>query len=475
MIRLPAPPETFTTRQINCVVCNEQFTISVDSPNAPHRSAAWHRPEPFQSHQQAVAEQGWHNNELVNCPRCHADNRNWLYILAPHDPSTSLNPLIRLEKRVTRAWQRFPAAVVGILLASMLALPAMIIGWQFDLGLGRIFLISIFILLAAIVPPFILTTHWRDWRLERHLRDYILIQRTARQTAVIRGFLLILVFTSLPVIFVNVLPYSFSRLSGSMSSSAPATAVNSSEAITKLKALENRYINEVALFVNALEQVDDRDEEYIRSVVDDFIETTEQAKKDLRSSRRDQEKLLEETVVEATTNIKDAQIEQITKVLQGNFRFIFLWCLLVGLSSFISVAMTLFSLSNFVLKIDAQLPRPIFTNVSEMVRVAMIEMGQSLRMNGELEQIQWAKIRHNVEGGISMIGLRHNTMNGGDPPINTMVQAQRYDVETDKWGHVRAADVRDVRVPNQPVSSSYNSPVSEGFFQDVPSQHRRRP
>jgi hypothetical protein len=260
-----------------------------------------------------------------------------------------------------------------------------------------------------------------------------------------------------------------------MSSSAPATAVNSSEAITKLKALENRYINEVALFVNALEQVDDRDEEYIRSVVDDFIETTEQAKKDLRSSRRDQEKLLEETVVEATTNIKDAQIEQITKVLQGNFRFIFLWCLLVGLSSFISVAMTLFSLSNFVVKIDAQLPRPIFTNVSEMVRVAMIEMGQSLRMNGELEQIQWAKIRHNVEGGISMIGLRHNTMNGGDPPINTMVQAQRYDVETDKWGHVRAADVRDVRVPNQPVSSSYNSPVSEGFFQDVPSQHRRRP
>ncbi|MCA9978664.1 MAG: hypothetical protein KC413_23050, partial [Anaerolineales bacterium] len=108
MLNLPEPPRTRISRQLTCVSCQEQFTIAEDTPVC-HESPSenWHMPadmypdvqmryEPDRSQRPVTPEtlaipnqnannyQSWDNNlHPINCPRCGADNRNWLHILNP--------------------------------------------------------------------------------------------------------------------------------------------------------------------------------------------------------------------------------------------------------------------------------------------------------------------------------------------------------------------------------------------------------
>ena len=109
MLNLPALPQTRIARQLTCVCCNHVFTIAEDDAlRESARSQQWQFPpdahhdaqlryQPDRSLRPVITEaradsninpdafQTWDENrrDQINCPRCGADNRNWLHIVNP--------------------------------------------------------------------------------------------------------------------------------------------------------------------------------------------------------------------------------------------------------------------------------------------------------------------------------------------------------------------------------------------------------
>ncbi len=112
MLNLPALPQTRIARQLTCVCCNHVFTIAEDDAlRDPPRTPKWQFPpdnhhdaqlryQPDRSRRLVMTEaraganidpddfQNWDDErrDQINCPRCGADNRNWMHIV---NPSTS--------------------------------------------------------------------------------------------------------------------------------------------------------------------------------------------------------------------------------------------------------------------------------------------------------------------------------------------------------------------------------------------------
>ncbi len=114
MINAPVPPDTLVTRQITCICCQEQFTVSVDEPNrrSPGRRAqSWHVPVDQPAYTRLRYEDDCHQRTIipapraapmlnpeerphrdpfqyyfVYCPRCGADNSNWLNFMRQPRP-----------------------------------------------------------------------------------------------------------------------------------------------------------------------------------------------------------------------------------------------------------------------------------------------------------------------------------------------------------------------------------------------------
>lgn len=122
MIELPLPPRTFTTRHVRCISCEELFAVAEEFFEENQRRAGgredanggdrrrlspdytaftWLRArdrrqqQPVQAQNRAAAQVQAQANEdardnYVNCPRCGADNRNWLQILTRPDAPNRL-------------------------------------------------------------------------------------------------------------------------------------------------------------------------------------------------------------------------------------------------------------------------------------------------------------------------------------------------------------------------------------------------
>lgn len=105
-------------------------------------------------------------------------------------------------------------------------------------------------------------------------------------------------------------------------------------------------------------------------------------------------------------------------------------------------------LTEFVAKVDPQLPPPIFHSVANMTRVVGWEAKQALEIDGTMQHIQWVNVERNAEGGLNLTGLHR------DPPnfdaqgraIGETVRAQKHVVETDMWGRIIRATIHDTRV-----------------------------
>lgn len=176
MFQLPTPPDTYVTNQIHCVSCQEPFVIAQDIPNrrGQRRTPAWRVPadQDSQIHMRYLAnltqrvifpgsraqpgpnpEQEAHVNQasyyFLNCPRCGADNRNWLNAQ---------------QMRVPRPYYVW----LGILLLIAILLAALFrLAPQTDLK--RLIPLLVFIALAGLLPLLFIPNTWAEARLRRYL------------------------------------------------------------------------------------------------------------------------------------------------------------------------------------------------------------------------------------------------------------------------------------------------------------------
>ena len=170
----PQGPYTLVTRQLNCVRCQETFTIAEDQPNLHHRGHAWQSPhdqypmtalrynknrtqvgvlpevrsQPIESappDEEPV--QAYH----INCPRCGADNRNWLFI----------------QENIRPGWAN-NVKIGGIILVGLSAFSiwylAATVATEEAINFLDVMLAAICVLLAGLLPLIIVPRQWPEVR-----------------------------------------------------------------------------------------------------------------------------------------------------------------------------------------------------------------------------------------------------------------------------------------------------------------------
>ncbi|MCP4426155.1 MAG: hypothetical protein GY803_16810 [Chloroflexi bacterium] len=509
MLNLPTLPQTRITRQLQCVCCREKFAIAEDDAVRNGKSSKnWRLPpdgdtdtqfryQPDRSRRSVVPgtravssgnpadSQRWNNErqDEINCPRCGADNRNWMHILHPQDVRPS-NWFWAALPRKFLIWQRrFPTALTGIALSSSLALPTFIyfLGTEYSTPLS--FFLLLFIIITAIAPAQDLTTRWRKLRESEHLRKVPSIQSVNEEATMwLRGFALILLGSFvLPLIFFQFGPHSLSFIFAIIQP-APEKVVDNAAA-PYLNALDTSYANamdEASLAIeDAMKTLDDlptADSRIVDPILEDFRQDLDEILENVASSAYPatirQKAAMETFVKDAKVAVRKEHRREIDKALDevtGDIGYLALWGLTVGLSSLLSVFTTMSALKEFVKKINAQLPPPLCHSVANMTRVVVWEAKRSLEIGDEVHQIQWTRVERNDEGGIVLVGLFRDepTAVPQDDFPDTRALAQQYAIISDKWGRIVKAEIKSRRVLKRPRQSQQE--MAALFFEPVSS------
>ena len=235
MLNLPAPPETLVTRSLRCVSCREQFTVSegntqgISTPTPDHYPDIGLRYQPDLTRRPIVPESRAAPEETVEpydgpgpihvvCPRCGADNRNWLRITTDSTPW----------------YRRFPIAAVAVPAATGFTL---IIGILFfidplireNVAWPLRVVLLLFMLGTGIVTSWITTPEWSKIRDQLNRRRYL----SQKQ----RPFLPVRVI-SIAVIMVGLVPVLFFVLFPTLVEAAP-NLINPPAAQTTVSRIDN--------------------------------------------------------------------------------------------------------------------------------------------------------------------------------------------------------------------------------------------
>ena len=491
MIHLPQPPSTFTTLQIPCVACREVFTVAeaFQTPNGQWRLPADHNPsvpmryednlsrQPMRSVTRADPEinpNTFRQNQpdtYVNCPRCGADNRNWLQLRNPRLAPVPFT--IKYLPRGILVWrQKFYGAYLSIIIAIILA-P---ITWLMAAAVqaeawGLILALAVF--LAALFTAVDLTSKWRGLRLDDHIRAVMPTKRSQEAKLWRRGVTIIFLLAFIiPIVFFQMAPRALGVVSRFLRDT-PKTAVQAGQ--RQLNQLNQNYdeltLEIIQTAIADIEKIEqdkelgsDEIQKQITARLDELqadLETQSQlilslAQKDIDAQIQHLEAFVAESerlVDEKRTHADAAAINDIS----GDIKFMGLWSIMVGLSSLASVVMSMRAIKDYAAAVDSVLPHPIFSNITDMTRVTIWEAKRSLQIDNDMSHIQWTEATRNGTGGIDLIGL-HRAAPDKDTQgnlISPTVRAQRYVIQTDMWGRILNTIVRDVRVPQ----SIPNNPI----------------
>lgn len=494
MLNLPEPPQTRIVRQLKCVSCQEQFTISEDEPThekGQHSEKNWqmatnNKPDiklyyrPDRSRRSASPEshtfpdpdsltyRTWENEhwELVHCPRCGADNRNWLNII--HPSQTAVTGIISLLPSGLRTWQqRFPLAMVGILFSFLFCFTAFLFLLEVDYSITLDVSLILFIFLAALFPAAELTQtkNWKAFRQEKHLRKLKNVKQDNVEVGFwLRGFIFVfLVAFVLPVVFFQMGPRVFDAVVMVIKGSPAGTVTNVAAPYVQalddsLEGLPDDISDMTTAVLVDLKAAPDGNNDVVMRILGRFRSDLDSVLRDTASSTYaeivPQIEALKTIVDDAKADIERAQEDEIQKEIKANaggVGYMALWGLMVGLSGLLSVFTSMRALKDYVQQIDGQLPPPIFYSVANMTRVVVWEAKRALEIGDEVEGVQWTAVNRTIEGGINLTGIYrdHDPYRNGDP-LTTRVLAQRYKITADRWGHIIHADIQPTRVLQQP-------------------------
>jgi hypothetical protein len=137
------------------------------------------------------------------------------------------------------------------------------------------------------------------------------------------------------------------------------------------------------------------------------------------------------------------------------------WLYVGSLTSITSSVFALLGVNAVLSKVNNQLPRPIYANTANMVRVTLWETRRALEINEFFDRIQWTLTKRNDSGGIDMEGYFR------DPPeflpngqLDEEVRVQKYLISTDRWCVITKAEIIDGKKPRPAGGISFSMPPS---------------
>ncbi len=478
MFNLPDYPDVYTTRHITCVSCKEKFAVTEGHPIGKPQDRRWrvlsHEtsridlrqednrqkrpvvPQPLQIPaevesstqpeflQQPPAE---FTPYAVHCPRCGADNRNWLSLQ---------------NKGNKRFWQkyysRFPQVIYPLILVGVFIIAAL----RTSLPLLQQFFLIIGIPLAIWGLVAELTSRWNKLREGQHIARVKPDAPNEERALWIRGFAWVFHASVLiPLVIFVLAPRSVQYAIELVEPEPEETVV---EAATAVGEMVNQDLDATASNLKAIsEEMDDllanmptdaspQFEREVATFSEKLSSIVTAALNELNLIRQESPGIIEGRRDQELGKISEARadaLEQLTEEVMADIRFLIIWAVLVGLPTFISVFFVMAGIKSYIKKIDGQLPPPIFHSVAGMTRIVSWEAKQALEIEGTMHHIQWVDVKRNEEGGITLIGLHRElpSFDATGQAYGEMVRAQKHVIKTDMWGRIIKATIYDTRVP----------------------------
>lgn len=482
----PHPPDTLITHQIECICCRHIFPVAEDSPGRRQkrkRSGMWrglnhNHPDthrhiyyvdsgptgPFHDFyvDQLQPGHGAHleskeSNPLF-CPRCGADNRNWLY-LSHH---TQRKIIVQ-----TRYYQL--AGVFLLLLMTLLVYLVLDPSPERRVRTG-IFLISI--ILVAVLPLFLVPNQWRAVRDHRYFirvvppRSFFGTISPALKTAVNIGLILVI---GIPLLLYLIMPIAVQTGKSILIFDPQGDAIQQMDKLTQqLPNYMKTHPDDVRIIVGAMQSVaaklDLAEADSLPPNPDQIPEQREAWIMAVLEKARAvvyEDELGERDLVELNGRLEPAYNLVMGINTTGTFEninFLSTWFKFVGLTSVLASIIAIAATNHLDKTYDRHLPRPIYHNTSDMTRVARWEMNHALRTKELVQRVQWTQVVRNQNGGLSMTGTFRDKP---ESPKEETVRAQQYSVETDRWCRITNAHITDLRTPPPPEGNSY------GWIRDV--------
>lgn len=448
MLNFPDFPDTLATRQLQCICCNEVFTIAEDYPTVtgsrtPHWRLVPDRFPDTQLRYQPIRDRrtvtppmranpdrnpaefldwGRSSKTLVNCPRCGADNRNWLHIL-------------RSPQRWSR---RFRPALVGYLAPAILCALAVYRFRDLAPGISNLILLLVAIFLAAHIPIQSSTRGWPRLRQYHFAQQYVETQSVWQslppplRTGIISttSFLFLI-----PFLLYVLIPWGFDTAVTIL------TTNNQQDMALQIDA----FIATLDTLPDVLQQENNESVQAIVTELEGFVQSMNQ-------------------------NNASGELPTWLSVSE---LFLRTWVTYVLASAIVGIALGWMAAANFERRIRPHLPRPLYSSVANMTRVVVWEAKRALEIGDEVQQMQWTAVQRNTRGGIDLQGLYRDNRHPTQPvnPMGTKVLAQRYEIASDRWGHIIKAEIKAVRVWPRPRREEA---LEDEFFSAVPQRPVKR-
>ena len=506
MFDLPDYPDVYTTRHITCVSCKEKFAVTEGRqalkpedrewrvrPNLPgtvhlhyepQRQQRQVVPNPRQIQQQPENRIGTQRPSVftpygINCPRCGADNRNWLALKQAEGSNSSLSFL--------RTWQqRFPSAFKAVFISVLFAFLALALPWIIEISWAQAIILATFTPLVTVLLINSITSNWDSFREDLHVSKILPKSRRLEPRLWIQyvGFMLIasfilpvLVFSGGPVALQAIVEFIDATPEEEVEGAANSITKDFNERVNEAEDEMNAFGNEMQdtfenLPTNDLTQA----EKEIEELSDDLADTAVVATEEISNFGDDSIERLENNLNTQITALQDVRKNagtRFTDEVMGSIRYLAMWMFIIGLSSLSTIMIMMPAMKGFAARVDKDLPPPVFYSVANMTRLVTWEARQALEIGGNhYFDLQWMSVNRNEKGGLNLVGLFR------DPPQfdmygqvkSNLVRAQKHTIHTDKWCRVQDAKIEDVQVPipagapagvmQLPVQSQHDAPAN---------------
>ncbi len=503
MFNLPDFPDVYTTRNITCVSCNENFVVteghqaewrvSANAPNTVNLHYEDNRQQrtvlPAPTRPPSNPEQRIGTGRPIdftpypiNCPRCGADNRNWLLLQRENE--------LRFFQQWRQRQQRFPTVFPTLLVAAMFALIPLGLRTILDLSRLQAVVLAISIVVAPALFINDIAPKWRELREDIYAAEIFPKSRRFEVKLWLRGLAwLLMAALVLPIIFYKVGPAVVQKIVEIVDTS-PEDEVQTvgSDITVNFNAKVDQSINELNDFAEgmgiAINNLPTNDlpqlEQEMESLSDKLDSTATLAAEEISGVGQESITRLQKELENELAAIKQARAGAANRLktdVVADVRYLGLWFLLVGIPLTVSMMAIIPAMKTFTASINRDFPPPVYYSVANMTRLVSWEARQALEVrNNHYFEIQWMSVNRNEEGGITLSGLFR------DPPefdasgraTGEFVRAQRHTVVTDKWGRIRDVKIEDVRVPIPAGAPAGRFTLVQQIPHDAPSNVRIR-
>ncbi|WP_420628874.1 hypothetical protein [Candidatus Leptofilum sp.] len=487
MLNLPPYPDVFTTRHITCVSCKEKFTVteghrgrradfrdgdslwgvhanSANSVNLQYQGARQQRPVVPLPKQRPQTTQPPINNPRpfafqpvpVNCPRCGADNRNWL-TLKQQTGDKSFWSFFRL-------WRyQFPSAFTAVFIAILFALLALALPDLLEISQTEANVLAISTIVVTVLLINNIISQWDAYREDLHIAK--VLPNSRRLETVLWGrYTLFLLIASviLPILIFVAGPVAIQTIVEILETTPEETVEITAEGMnTDFDEQVNQSVEQVNAFGVELQDAlgdlptddNERLEREIEELSQDIEDTAVTAAEDISVFGIEGMERLENNVddqIAALESTRKSESLRFTEEVMGSVRYLAMWGLIMGFSLLFALMIMMPAMKTFAVAVNANLPPPVFYSVANMTRLVTWEARQALEISGDhFFRIQWMSVNRNEEGGLNLVGLFREPpqIDVFGQPMGTKVRAQKHTIHTDMWCRVTTVKIEDVEVP----------------------------